>query len=306
MRTKLLLAISPTCLALYSQCTNAAPVYDFHPSSLHNVNHLDASHIGANYHPLISDGRLQSSDFKRRPRDWVHLELAEMFKEAGLPSSSKHEGSTKAKKAFQPHLAEEHHDPSHGHDNGLWAVVGESSRKFGKIGIIEGSGFTEGSQFKPMKGVVQTSNDPLNWRYKLDPEVISAVHKKYRSLVNDHREYGTLNKHLMKVATQQDALALLSQDPDVVQAAFQRIGVPRIRKGRASDGIQGDRKKKVVERLHLATGLPRQVIAHDLDKVDNVELARKLKSSRKGIFDKGAQDYINERVEKLADKKQRL
>lgn len=154
-----------------------------------------------------------------------------------------------------------------------------------------------------MKGVVQTSNDPLNWRYRLDPEVISAVHKKYRGLVNDHREYGTLNKHLMKVATQQDALALLSQDPNVVQAAFENIGVPRIRKGRSSDSIEGDKKKKIIERLHLATGLPRQVIANELDKVDNPDLARKLKSSRKGIFEKGAQDFINERVEKLADKK---
>lgn len=145
MRIKLLLALSPACLALYSQSTDAAPVYDIHPSSLHIVNHLDASHIGANHHPLTSEGRLQSSDFNKRPGDWVHPELAEMFKEAGLPYRNKHERSTKAKETFKPHIAEDHHDPSHGQDNGLWAVVGESSRKFGDKGMSEGSGFTEGS-----------------------------------------------------------------------------------------------------------------------------------------------------------------
>jgi hypothetical protein len=299
MHSRASLAISTACLTFVFQCLTV-PVNDF----IHNLPDVK------DRFPLTIDGRWQTTTkpvhhellkslqkvrqeeqkgnerLNRQISHWVHPELAQMFQQAG---TSHQHATTSGKEMLHPPSPEPILSSSHDDSDSLWAIVGESSQKFGAPSNDKGSKISSkqrssntlrpGRAFGISRGYVHSSNDPQHWKYNLNADTIVAIHAKYRELVGEKRGYSSLYKYFENFATQKDALLLLSKDVKVQQAAFKRIGMPLKRQKSLREHLWGRNKDKVVNKIHRLTGISRNVLSKELGRNIHKELADKLLSN---------------------------
>jgi hypothetical protein len=328
MLRKVVITLSPACLALLLQCT-AAPVGNNHL--------LDAGHSSGYGHQLNEahphfnawSGHEGNSVYEHGdPHLLAQARAGPHFVAAGrhqngysvVTDGGRHTGviskhvvdgvpvgtpvhvlssSSVLRQDDVQHQQHDHFSPMEHDQDNLWAIVGESSRKFkGKQPIEEVEPLQEQERPIPSqsrqksKGIfdraIVRADDPDVWMYKLAPSTIRAVKKRFEDLTGEKKR-NTTYKRLLLFATQKNALDLLSNDPLVQEAALKDIGIPKSKsKGKRHD-FWGKEKARFTRRVEIATGFSHDVTVWMLGHKLNRVMAQMLASNDLKVFQQGVE-----------------